>query len=75
MSQKLRQVTLRRDHNMYYQEDVCWIDERFAVVGKTVRDEDGRHWKVWDVHGVKTTKDLERDYRTWRKFAEVLDGH
>lgn len=71
---RLRQVTLRRDNNMYYQEDVCWIDDRLARVGKLVRDEEGRHWKVWELHGVKQSDDLEREYRTWRSFREVLDG-
>lgn len=71
---RLRQVTLRRDGGMWYQEDVCWIDSRLAVEGKVVRDEEGRHWKVWELHGTKESADLEREYRTWRAFREVLGG-
>lgn len=39
---------------------VCWVETRYAVVGKRVQDEQG---KVWEV--------TER-YVTWSK--EILDG-
>lgn len=74
MKKMMKQVSLRRDVNMYYQETVCWIDASLAVVGKKLKDEDGRHWKVWEVYGSKSVDDLDREYKTWRDFRDTLNG-
>ena len=71
---RVTQVSLRRYNNTWYQEEVCWIDSRLARSGATVRDEEGRHWQVFEAYGTRESADLEKEYKVWRRFREVLDG-
>lgn len=79
-----RQVLLSRPITPYvkwmqhadgYKEDVFWIDNKLAKIGKKVKDEDGVIWTIKDVYNAKEFEDIEQQRATWKRFAEVLDGH
>jgi hypothetical protein len=71
----LRQVLLRRPTRQGHAEDVFWIDNSIAKVGKRVRDEDGVVWLVAETYSAKPFADVDLHHRTWKAFAAVLDGH
>jgi len=62
-----RQVLLWRATDAGYTQDVAWIRNDLARVGKVVRDESGTVWIVKELYGIqKFGADL-------RRFAKVLD--
>jgi hypothetical protein len=67
----MRQVLLRSGTK----EDVFWIRNEVARVGKRVVDEDGVVWTVAEAYNARPFKDVDRQIRTWAEFAETLDGH
>lgn len=74
----LRQVTLsrptgRHDGENRVAEDVFWIQEEFAKVGKHVMDEDGLIWNVKEVYGRSAVDDLDKRYAAWRRWRDVLE--
>lgn len=72
----LRQVLLRRQlHDTGYTEDVFWIQNAMAKVGKRVRDEDGVVWRVQEIYNTKTFHDVDILRDTWKQFFDALDGH
>lgn len=70
-SQMMRQVLLRSGTK----EDVFWIRNEVARVGKKVVDEDGVVWTVTEAYNARPFEDVDRQIRTWAEFAETLDGH
>lgn len=73
----LRQVLLRRPsaNRIDYFEDVAWIDNAVAKVGKRVCGEDGVVWTVVETYNAKPFADVDKLRDTWKRFADVLDGH
>lgn len=66
-----RQVLLWRATDAGYTEDVAWIRNDLAKVGKVVRDEADVVWLVKELYGVQK---VGADWHSgWRKFARVLD--
>lgn len=69
----LRQVLLRRQlHDAGYSEDVFWIQNELAVVGKRVRDEEGIVWRVQEVYNAKPFSDVDKLRAAWKRWADVL---
>jgi hypothetical protein len=73
--QMLRQVLLRRPVDNGHAEDVFWIDNTLARVGKRLRDDDGVVWTVIDTYTARPFDDLEAQRDAWKRWAEILDGH
>jgi hypothetical protein len=73
----LRQVLLRRPighrGENAHKEDVAWIDNRFARVGKRLVDEDGIIWTVIETYSVSAPDDLDRRHAAWRRWRDVLE--
>jgi len=72
----LRQVLLRKPSaSGGYNEDVFWIDNKLARVGKKVLGEDGAIWQIIETYNALEFEDIEKQRAAWKSFAEVLDGH
>jgi hypothetical protein len=70
-----RQVLLSRPIENGRKDEVCWIDNDIAKVGKRVRTEDGIEWTIVATYNAKHFADVDSLRSTWKRFAEVLDGH
>lgn len=72
----LRQVLLRKpSESGGYNEDVFWIDNKLAKVGKKVVGEDGVVWQIAELYGAREFSDLEIQRGTWKRFADILEDH
>lgn len=67
----MRQVLLRSGTK----QDVFWIRNEVARVGKKVVDADGIVWTVVEAYNAKPFDDVDRMIRVWAELAETLDGH
>lgn len=70
-TQMMRQVLLRSGSK----QDVFWIRNEVARVGKKVVDDDGIVWTVVEAYNARPFEDVDRQIRVWAEFAETLDGH
>ena len=71
----LKQCALRAKSSTGWYEEVAWIEGKFAVVGKKVKDEFDRVWEVKEVFGARYSKDLDKQIQAWRTFRDVLSDH
>lgn len=72
-SKMLRQVKLVREGRPG--EDVFWIDNDLAKVGKRVVDAGGVVWRVVETYNARPFTDIDRQIETWAEFAKTLGGH
>lgn len=69
----MRQVKLVREDQP--REDVYWISNELAKVGKRVVDEAGVVWRVAETYNVRPFADVEQQIEVWAEFAKTLGGH
>lgn len=69
----LRQVLLKELNGT--KQDVFWIDNEVARVGKKVKDEDGIVWVVAEAYNAKLFDDVDKQREAWKRWSDVLDGH
>jgi hypothetical protein len=72
-SKMLRQVKLVREGAPG--EDVFWIDNDLARIGKRVVDEAGVVWRVAETYNARPFADVDRQIRVWADFAKTLGSH
>ena len=72
-SRMLRQVKLVREERPG--EDVFWIDNDLAQVGKRVVDEAGVVWKIAEIYNARPFADVDRQIEVWSEFAKTLGDH
>jgi hypothetical protein len=71
----LRQVKLHRPVEGGVAEDVWWIDNAVAKVGKRVLDEAGVTWVVVEIYGARAFSDIDKVVGVQKVFAKKLDKH
>ncbi len=69
----LRQVMLVRPSEIGEYQDVCWIRNELARVGKRVQDENGVVWTVRELYNSKERDDVLVIANTARNYAEIVD--
>lgn len=69
----LRQVKLVREDQP--REDVYWIPNELAKVGKRVVDEKDVVWRVAEAYNARPFADVERQIEVWSEFAKTLGDH
>ena len=72
-SKMMRQVKLVREDKPG--EDVFWIDNDLARVGKRVVDQAGVVWRVAETYNARPFADVDRQIEVWAEFAKTLGGH
>ena len=72
-SKLMRQVKLVREDQP--REDVYWISNELAKVGKRVVDEAGVVWRVTEAYNARPFTDVERQIAVWSEFAKTLGDH
>ena len=70
-SKMMRQVKLVREDRPA--EDVYWIDNELAKVGKRVVDGAGVIWRVAEIYNARPFADVEQQIETWAEFAKTLE--
>ncbi len=73
----LRQVLLRefKPEDQPRKQDVFWIENEFAKVGKKLKDDDGIVWVVVETYNAKLFKDVDKQREAWKRWADVLGDH
>lgn len=69
----MRQVKLVREDRPG--EDVFWIDNDLAKVGKRVVDEADVVWRVAETYNARPFADVDRQIEVWAEFTKTLGGH
>ena len=72
-SKMMRQVKLVRECRPG--EDVFWIDNDLAKIGKRVVDGAGVVWRVAETYNARPFIDVDRQIEVWAEFAKTLGGH
>ena len=72
-SKMMRQVKLVREGRPG--EDVFWIDNDLAKVGKRLVDDKGVLWRVAETYNARSFEDVDRQIEVWAEFAKTLGGH
>ena len=72
----LRQVLMRRDSgDGVALEDVYWIFNELAKVGKHVVDDNGAEWTIIETYGAKKFDDVDKQRDAWKIWHDKLKDH